>query len=181
MAMVEKELAPRSQLRDGRNIAVRPLSLDDRAGLLAFGRALPHEDLQYLPDDFENPEVINRYVGAHDCDHWRQLVACADKLIVAYGAVLRLPGWSSHVANLQLIVAGGWRRSGLGGVMAPALLDAARDMGARRAIVAILAEQCAGQAIFERLGFRVEARLVNHARDRSGKPHTMLIMGTEIG
>ena len=37
-------------------------------------------------------------------------------------------------------------------------------------------EQVAGRALFERLGFRLEASLNAHARGRDGNPHTLLAL-----
>lgn len=168
-------------LRDGREVTVRPLEFSDRAAMLAFGRALPPDDRLYIPDDFESPDVINRLVSAHSADHWRQIVAVAGDMIVGYGAIQQQPGWSSHVAQLQLVVSSGWRRSGLGSFLAPLLLDGAREMGASKAIVEMIEEQVSGRAIFERIGFRVEARLANHARDRCGCSHSLVILASQIG
>ena len=119
-------------------------------------------------------------VNASRAENWRQVVAVADGAIVAYSAVRRLPGWSSHVADIHLIVSHGWRRQGLGTAMAQAIFASARDLGVAKVIVELLDERCAGQAIFERLGFRVEGMLSNHARDRHGLPHDLLIMAYHI-
>src|SRR6266540_7076707 len=107
------------RLRDGRTTTIRPLNPDDRPALLAFGHALPPEELLYMQDDFSSPEVISRLTGACAADHWRQFLAVAGDMVVGYGAALRLAGWSSHVAEIQLIVSRGWRRGGLGTAMAP--------------------------------------------------------------
>jgi RimJ/RimL family protein N-acetyltransferase len=40
----------------------------------------------------------------------------------------------------------------------------------------MIAGQNSGQAIFERLGFRVEGTLLDHVRDRQGVPHNLLVM-----
>jgi len=172
--------APQTVLRDGRVASVRPLEERDREALLAFGQALPQDDLLYLEDDFQSPEIIVRLVNAHQAENWRQIVALSDGAIVSYSAVRRLPGWSSHVADIILLVNPAWRRAGLGTAMAQAIFDAARDLGATKVIVEMLEEQKSGQAIFERLGFSVEGKLTDHARDRQGDRHNLLILSYHV-
>jgi ribosomal protein S18 acetylase RimI-like enzyme len=172
--------APSSALRDGRTVTIRPLGEDDYAALLAFGAALPQDDLLYLENDFQNPDIIRRLVNAALAENWRQVVAVTEGTIVGYTAVRRLAGWSSHVADIHLTVSDGWRRSGLGTAMAQAIFDAARDLGVNKVIVEMLERQNAGRAIFERLGFRVEGTLSAHARDRHGQRHNLLILAYHV-
>lgn len=181
--MVEQELEEPhlAILRDGRGVTIRPLGEDDRAALLAFGMALPQDDLLYLKEDFQNPDIIVRLINAYAAENWRQLVALADGAIVGYSVARRLPGWSSHVADIGLIVGGPWRRKGLGTALARATFDAARDLGVDKVIVEMLEEQRSGQAIFARLGFHVEGSLSGHARDRYGRRHNLLIMSYQVG
>jgi RimJ/RimL family protein N-acetyltransferase len=172
--------ASTTTLRDGRAVTIRPLREDDYATLFAFGAALPQDDLLYLENDFQNPDIIRRLVNAAAAENWRQVVAVADDTIVGYTAVRRLAGWSSHVADIHLTVSNGWRRSGLGTAMAQAIFDAARELGVNKVIVEMLERQNAGRAIFERLGFRVEGTLSAHARDRHGQRHNLLILAYHV-
>ncbi len=168
-------------LKDGRSVTIRPLIEADRAAMMTFGASLPKNDLLYLEDDFNNPEIIGRLVSAAYAENWRQIVAITDAgQIVAYGAALQLPGWSHHVANLRLIVLPDWRRSGLGVQMAQSVVEAARDLGVSKVTVDMLAAQTAGQAIFGRLGFAVEGQLARHASDRDGKLQDVVIMSAFV-
>ncbi|HEU4322037.1 MAG TPA: GNAT family N-acetyltransferase [Roseiflexaceae bacterium] len=164
----------------GGQVTIRPLAEGDRDAMLAFGQALPEEDRCYLEDDFHSPEIINRLVNAHAAENWRQIVAVHNDAIIAYGAARRLPGWSSHVAEIVLIVKAEWRRSGVGTAMASVIFEAARSLGGAKVIVELLSEQTAGRAIFERLGFRVEGTLSAHAHDHRGDRHDLMIMAYHV-
>src|SRR5215216_5676628 len=99
--MVDKQLAVQQvTLHNGQAATIRPLGEADRTALLAFGQALPQDDLLYLEDDFQSPEIIARLVNAHQAENWRQTVAEAGGEIIGYSSVRRLPGWSSHVADI---------------------------------------------------------------------------------
>lgn len=168
-------------LKDGRMVMIRPLEETDRDALTSFGASLPRNDVLYLEDDFSNPDIIARLVFASRAENWRQIVAVADDgHIAAYSAAMRLPGWSSHVADIRLIVAPAWRRSGLGTQMAQATVEAARELGVSKVIVDMLAAQTAGQEIFRRLGFAVEGQLARHANDRDGNLHDIVIMSAFV-
>ena len=180
--MVEREGEPLAAtvLGDDRAVVIRPLGEDDHAALLAFGAGLPEDDRLYLEDDLQSQEIITRLVNAHAAENWRQIVALEGEQIVGYGAVRRLPGWSSHVADIQLITSADVRRGGLGTIMAQAIFDAARELGVAKVIVEMVEEQSFGRAIFERLGFRVEGVLSQHVRDRDGQEHNLLVLAYHV-
>jgi RimJ/RimL family protein N-acetyltransferase len=180
--MIEQrsEAQPRTVLRDGSEVIIRRLFEEDRAALLAFGAGLPEDDRLYLEDDLQSHEIITRLVNAHAAENWRQIVALEGEQIIGYGAARRLPGWSSHVAEIQLIISAGWRHEGLGTIMAQAIFDAARELGAAKVIVEMVEEQAFGRAIFERLGFRVEGMLSQHVRDRGGQQHNLLVLAYHV-
>lgn len=168
-------------LKDGRHAMVRPLQEEDREALTAFGLSLPKNDLLYLEDDLTHPEIIARLANAARAENWRQLIAITDDgQIIGYAAALRMPGWSNHVADIRLIVSPGYRRNGLGMHLAQAIVEAARELGATKVSVDMLAAQTAGQAIFSRLGFAVEGQLARHAIDRDGKLQDIVIMSAFV-
>jgi ribosomal protein S18 acetylase RimI-like enzyme len=180
MVELERESFAPSVLRDGRVVTIRPLDEVDRRALLAFGRALPQDDLLYLEDDLASPEMIARLINARFAENWRQLVASVGDQIIGYGALRRLPGWSRHVADTKLIVSAGWRRYGLGTALAQAIVDAARGLQIDKLIVEVIETQLAGRAIFDHLGFQIEGRFSSHARDRQGQRHTLIVMAQRV-
>lgn len=168
-------------LRDERTVHIRLIEAGDNERLIAFGAALPENDWLHVENDLRSPEVVARLVSARDAEHWRQIVAVAsDGAIAAYASARQLPGRSSHVADIQLIVGEAWRRCGLGTVMAGEIVAHARKLGATKVFVDMVEEQTAGQAIFTRLGFKLEGRLVNHIRDRQGKPHNLVVLAYHV-
>lgn len=168
-------------LKDGRHVTIRTLQESDKLALTAFGQSLPKNDLLYLEDDFTHPEIIARLANAAHAENWRQIIAVTDEgKIVGYTAALRMPGWSNHVANIRLLVLPSYRRSGLGMQLAQTIVEAARELGATKVTVDMLAALTAGQAIFSRLGFAVEGQLARHAIDRDGNLHDIVIMSAFV-
>ena len=60
------------------------------------------------------------------------------------------------------------------------IFEEAKKLQASKVVVEMLEAQRSGQAIFSRLGFRIEGTLVNHARDRFGKHHNLVVMATLV-
>jgi L-amino acid N-acyltransferase YncA len=177
----QSTLEPRTlTLKDDITVTIRPLAENDRDAMLDFGSDLPEDDALYFEDNLQSPEIITRFVNAHAAENWRQVVATADGKIVGYSVVRRLPGWSSHVGEILLVVRRGWRRKGVGTALAQAIFEAAPSLGVTKLITEMLDEHVAGRAIFERLGFRVEGDLSEHAQDRQGKLHHLLIFAYHI-
>jgi RimJ/RimL family protein N-acetyltransferase len=92
-----------------------------------------------------------------------------------------LPGWSRHVAGINLIVSAGWRRNGLGTALAQALVETGLDLQIDKLIVEIIETKRAGRAIFDRLGFQIEGQFSSHACDRQGRRHTLIVMARLCG
>ncbi|HEU4322241.1 MAG TPA: GNAT family N-acetyltransferase [Roseiflexaceae bacterium] len=176
MTIQSTVIPPAVLLPDGREATIRPLEERDRAALAAFGAALPAEDCLYLEEDFQSTETISRLVNASAAENWRQRVVEVEGEIVGYTSVRRLTGWSSHVADITLVIAEKYRRQRLGTALAQAIFEASQELGLRKLMIEMLEEQLAGVAIFARLGFKVEGMLLSHARDRLGKFHNLLVL-----
>ena len=144
------------------------------------GQDLPQDDWLYLENDLRSPEIVARLANASAAEHWRQMVAIENDQIAAYASVRLSSGRTSHVATVQLIIGEGWRRVGLGRAIGAVIFEEAKKLEASKVVVEMLEAQRSGQAIFARLGFRIEGTLINHARDRFGKHHNLVVMATLV-
>ena len=63
------------QLKDGREVVIRPLAKDDVDRSLAFFRGLPDEDRAYLRVDVTKREVMERRIREIDLGRVGRLVA----------------------------------------------------------------------------------------------------------
>jgi RimJ/RimL family protein N-acetyltransferase len=166
-----------AQVPESFQVQLRALVEEDHDALHEFALSLPDDDLRYLEEDFQSPDIIQRLVHAHAAENWRQIVAVTPaNQIAAYSSVRRLPGWLSNVGDIKLLVAKPYRHSGLGTAMGEAIFEAARELGVSKLIAEMIIEQQAGQAIFEHLGFKLEAVLEKHVSDRDDQLHNLVIM-----
>ena len=116
------------------------ISSTDAEASLAFFRGLPPEERRYLRRDVTLP----------------------DDEIVADGSFERERyGWGEKIAQIRLIVTPGFRRSGLGTVLARLLYVIANNHDVARINVRMLRPQAAARDIFRRLGFREDSLEMN--------------------
>lgn len=155
---------------------IRRIEPGDRAALERFLDGIPEADRTFLKENVADPDVVAAWVRPDDA----RSVAVAAADIVGYVAVLPLLGWSSHVAEVRLVVDPDHRGHGVGQALARhAVLDAL-ELGVAKMVVDVIADQEALIAMFRALGFAPEALLVDHVRDRSGELRDLLVLAHSV-
>jgi RimJ/RimL family protein N-acetyltransferase len=163
---------------------IRRFEPADREPMLAFTTALPEHDLLFLGRDLRHPRVVEAWIGAIEEGWIDSLVALDDDsgAVVGAAALVRDPlGWSAHVGEVRLLVLPDRRGAGLGRDLLEALFAAARGHDLGKLTAAMTPDQTAAVALFEGLGFRQEALLRGHVRDRAGATHDLAILCRDAG
>jgi len=165
------------KLKDGTEVTIRPLKMDDIDRSHAFFHALPEEDRSYLRRDVTKMEVVRQRINSMRADRVRRLVALYDGEIVADGSLeLEAQGWKEHHAELRLIVSRKFQRNKLGMLMARELYLLAAQNGVEEIVVKMMETQIAARKIFERLGFLEDAVLRGYIKDLGGERHDLVVM-----
>ena len=169
-------------LKDGKKVAIRPLTLKDLDRLMAFYRSLPPEDRKYLRVDVTDRKVVAERIRLIDQGQVFRIIALYKDRIVADGA-LELSGeeWRRHHGEVRLIVSRPYRRKGLGMIMIRELYFLATARNVETIVAKMMRPQKGAQTIFHRLGFREEALLPDYVRDLTGKTQDLLIMVCKLG
>jgi len=168
-------------LKDGRTIQIRPLLPSDAAASRNFFCALPPDERRYLRRDVTLPEVIEARIRENDSCEVERLVALDEDRIVADGSFEHERyGWGEKIAQIRLIVAPEFRRTGLGTSLARLLYVIAHQHDVARINVRMLRPQAAARDIFRRLGFREEFILPDHVRDLDGHLQDLILMRCDL-
>jgi ribosomal protein S18 acetylase RimI-like enzyme len=164
-------------------VPVTGLRREHCEALLEFFRALPEGDLTFIEEEVTDPEVVRAWArGEGGGSRWVAVSEeSGDPVVTGYVAVRPLPGWSDHVGRLRLVVAPAARGSGLGRDLARHALVQAVSAGLTKIVVEVVAEQGAALALFTALGFRGEAVLVDHVRDREGRLRDLMVLAHHVG
>ena len=154
--------------------AIRPLTLDDGQAFALFASRVPEGDRRFLKENLEDPAPD--LAGAHRDTRERRLVAVTESGIVGVAGAFPGSGWSSHVAELRVLVIPDHRGAGLGRQLARSALVAALELGCTHAYVEVVAEQEALVSMFQDLGFVPEAILADFVRDGEGEFHDLMLL-----
>src|SRR5579875_1460678 len=85
--------------------------------------------------------------------------------------------WKRHVGSVLVVVAPKARGLGLGQVLVKRTIDLARELGVEKIAARMLVEDRNTVHVFEKLGFRHEGLLLDHAKASDGTLYDIAYMG----
>lgn len=166
---------------DGVALSLREMSPADRDAVLAFAQALPPHDLLFLRRDITKPAELDVWLEELASGQLVTILAFEGERPVGYATVQRdRDAWSSHVAELRVAVDGRWRRRGLGRLLTEQAFAVALGSGIEKMTARMTPDQKGAIRTFQGLGFRPEALLRDHVRDRMGARHDLLILSHDV-
>jgi [ribosomal protein S18]-alanine N-acetyltransferase len=123
-------------------------------------RPATHADLEAILDiengAFSDPWSARSFRGLIDVASVRfDVLVAADGTVAGYGVLLLAPP-DADIANIA--IAARHRRSGAGGALLMALLDAGRSVGVRTVHLEVRESNVAARALYDRFGFRPVGR-----------------------
>jgi L-amino acid N-acyltransferase YncA len=155
--------------------AVRPLTPKDGLAFARFATGVPDGERRFLKESLENSE--DGWAAMLGEPGVRRLAATEPGgEIVGLAGAFPGSGWSSHVAELRVIVGAHHRRQGIGRALAQAALIEALELDCSQAYVEVVAEQESLVAMFQDLGFEPEALLADFVRDGAGEYHDLMLL-----
>ena len=157
-------------------IEIRDLRPDDGDALLAFFRGIPEGDRTFFKENVDDPAVLAAWVepGAG------RFIAVDGDTVVGSAAVVPLTGWSSHVGDLRVVVDPDHRGRGVGRALSQHAVLEALELGLKRLVVEVVADQESAITLFRSLGFDPEALLKDHVRDQSGAVRDLMILALSV-
>ena len=172
---------PRSVRAGDDTVALRYMGPADREALLAFARTLPAHDLLFLPLDITRPEAVDAWVAGIARGSVTTLLAERGGTVLGAATIDRGElDWSSHVGELRVIVSAAMRGKGLGRILTQEAFALAVSIGIEKIVAHMTVDQLGARAVFQGMGFRAEALLRDHVRDRDGRTHDLLILSHEV-
>lgn len=157
------------------SLSVRRLSPEDADAFARFVSQVPAGERRFLKENLDDPAgTFRRFLGETST---RRLVAVDEHGgIVGLAGAFPGDGWSSHVAELRVVVSSVHRGRGVGRALARAALLEALKLGCSHAYVEVVAEQSALVVMFQDMGFDPEALLPDFVRDSSGEFHDLMLL-----
>jgi RimJ/RimL family protein N-acetyltransferase len=172
---------PRSLQIGDTTLQLTRLQPEDAQALAAFAAALPAHDLLFLRRDISQPKVIAAWMQAIAEGRLHSLAVREAGVLVGCSAiVVDALSWSRHVGELRVLVAPVWRGRGLGRVLIQQCFAQALELGLDKLVAQMTVDQVAAIAVFEELGFRAEALLRDHVKDRDGQLHDLALLSHDV-
>jgi len=172
---------PRSVRAGDETVTLRYMGPADRDAILAFARALPAHDLLFLPLDVTRPEAVDSWLGGIARGSVTTVLAEKGGAVVGAATIDRGElAWSSHVGALRVIVSAAMRGKGLGRLLTQEAFALALSLGIDKVVAHMTVDQLGARTVFQGMGFRAEALLRDHVRDRDGRTHDLLILSHEV-
>ena len=163
------------------DIEFRMMGPADEAAVLAFAQALPAHDLLFLPRNISEPKVLAAWIKEIERGSIISLLAVTSGRVVGCGTIVRDPlSWSPHVGEIRMVVSTDVRGLGVGRALSQETFALALGIGLEKLLVQMTVDQTGAIAIFEGLGFKAEALLRDHVRDKAGKKHDIVVLGHNI-
>ncbi|MFI5352473.1 MAG: GNAT family N-acetyltransferase [Candidatus Binatales bacterium] len=168
-------------LANGKHASVRFMSRADADLVLQFARGLPPDDLLFLRTDITDPAIVEEWTRHIEKGSTITLLAEVDGNLAGYASVhLSDTRWTRRVGEIRIQVGAASRRTGLGRRLAREIFDLARAHGLRKITAQMTPDQAGARAVFEKLGFQVEALLGDWVEDRQGHPRDLLVMTHDV-
>ncbi|RZL67166.1 MAG: GNAT family N-acetyltransferase [Variovorax sp.] len=173
---------PRTIDCNGTAVELDAIRAGDEAALLSFAKALPEHDLLFTYRDISQPRVVKAWIRESvDRDRLPTVLARIDGQVIGCSSLIHDDfSWSPHVGELRVVVGAPARGLGLGRQLIQASFAEALALGLEKLVAQMTTDQRASIAMFESMGFRAEALLAKHVRDRSGKTHDIVMLSLDV-
>jgi ribosomal protein S18 acetylase RimI-like enzyme len=154
---------------------LRSIEPQDLEALQGFFGRVPEGDRTFFNEDVLDPDVVRSFMTPRDGDDRAILIDDAGA-VVGWLALFGGVGWSSHVARLVVVVDPDHRGAGIGKRLSREGLVRGLRAGYSKLVVEIVADELHAIAMFQAIGFEVEALLRDHVRDRAGTVRDLVVL-----
>ena len=179
--MTTQDRYPHHFAASGGDVEIRRMDESDGDAVLAFARRLPMHDLLFLPRDISEPKVLAAWIKEIERGAMTSLICVQNGTVVACAALVRDPlSWSPHVGELRLVVSQDVRGQGIGRALSQEMFGLGLSEGLEKIVAQMTVDQRGAIAVFESLGFRAEALLRNHVKDKAGERHDIVVLSHDV-
>ena len=179
--MSDKRTYPRTIERSGGDVELRLMTPDDGAAVLAFAQKLSAHDLLFLRRDISQPKVVAAWTEATRAGRIVTVLATRGGAVLGCATIVRDElSWSRHVGELRVILEPASRGQGLGQTLTQECFALAIELGVEKLMAQMTVDQRGAIGVFEGLGFRAEALLHDHVKDRDDNTHDIVILSHDV-
>ncbi|MFN0144874.1 MAG: N-acetyltransferase family protein [Dehalococcoidia bacterium] len=168
-------------MRDASKLELRLMTAADGPLIKSFAATLSPDDLLFLRNDITSDEGLQEWLDNTGKGNTISVLALSGKDLAGYALVSRNPArWTRRLGEIRVNIGPGRRGTGLGSVLVSEIFDQAREAGLRKLTAQMTPDQAGARAVFEHLGFQVEALLTDWVEDRQGRTRDLIVMAYDL-
>jgi L-amino acid N-acyltransferase YncA len=157
------------------------MGASDRDSILFFARHLPQDHLFFLRSDITQPAIVDEWVKGVENGATITLLAEPDGTLEGYASLqLSQVRWTRKIGEVAINIAPEWQSRGLGEALCAEIVSLGRILELRKVTAQMVAEHKSARAMFERLGFRMQAFLPDWVEDQDGRTRDLLLMAYDL-
>ena len=162
-------------------LSIRRAAAQDAERIGRFLRGMPERDLLFFRQNIEDDSVVESWITQTKHRSTIPMVADRDGNLVGLAYVQRrnVP-WLRHVGDVVAIMLPAMRGHGLGTRLLRDTILAADELELEKIVAHIVIEDRDSVRVFEKLGFRHEGILLDHAKANDGTLYDLALMGLDI-
>ena len=166
---------------NGTECVLRSMTPEDGPALLNFAKGLPPHDILFMRRNIAEQAGVDKWINDIRDGRVHSVIATVNDEVVGYSTIhLTELDWTRHVAELRVSVSTSMREHGLGRTLIREAFKLAVTLGVEIVTSRMTPDQKSARALFEELGFRNEALLKDHMKDRDGEYHDLLVMAVNV-
>jgi len=174
---VVKRTYPWTDTFDGLRTTFRLMTRDDRDAVVAFATQQPESDRVFLRINITDPAVVDEWLDNIERGRTVTVFAESEHGLIGYASLHHNEMlWTSHMAEIRVLVDHATRGKGIAHRLVGELLHIARAMRLERLICQVPADQDRVRHMFESLGFQPEAILPDWIRTPDGALRDLMIL-----
>jgi L-amino acid N-acyltransferase YncA len=160
-----------------RSVSIRLMGAPDKDSILLFARHLPQEHLLFLHSDITQPVIVDEWLNSIENGITVTLLAEPDGTLEGYASLeLNSARWAQKIGQVAINVAPEWQSRGLGEALCVEMVSLGRILELKKITAQMVAEHKSARAMFERLGFGMQAFLPDWVEDQEGRSRDLLLM-----
>ncbi|MFQ6607237.1 MAG: GNAT family N-acetyltransferase [Fidelibacterota bacterium] len=164
-------------LRDGAEMTVRNLTLDDVDLSHQFFLSLTDQERRYLRSDVTNIKHVRERIEATQTGNIIRRIAFIKNEVVGDGSLeIYTEEWKGGTGHLRLLIPEAYRHSDVGAVLLSDFYEVAKGRKLKHIITKLMRPQKDVIEMYEHLGFKIEGILPDYVVDRTGKEQDMVIL-----
>lgn len=167
-------------LANGSRLLLRPLTKEDKQGLVDLFARASKEDLELFRSDAGSPAVVESWVDNLNLQSVFPLVAIVDDKIVGDATLHFGEHYRRHRAWVRIFLDRDHRRQGIGTLMLHTLIEISHRAGLHQLYAEVLTIQPQIIKAFEDLGFHHEITLGDYFITDSGETMDMAILALRL-